>query len=100
MEEYAQRRSRASVRLVGKEGFGKARRIRTDRFEAAWDDLPMVVMAVDACAAIHAASPEVCRLVPDGLVILGRTRILDPSVGGVVATPGRLRRARDPLPPR
>src|ERR1700754_1158847 len=47
LDEYAQRGLRSSVLVECADGFGRSRRVRSDRFEATWGGVPIVVTAAD-----------------------------------------------------
>ncbi len=70
----ARRRVAASIVLRGAEGFGPAKVLRTDRLLTLSDDLPVVVVAVDAPERITAALGDVAALGGDGLLTLERAR--------------------------
>jgi PII-like signaling protein len=54
--------------LRGIEGYGQDKVLRTFRILELSSDLPMVLEAVDSADKIEAILPEVCELVPKGLV--------------------------------
>jgi PII-like signaling protein len=64
----------ASLLLRGSAGFGIKHHLRTDRLLTLSEDLPLVMVAVDAPEQVHAALPEVTALVGDGLVTVERAR--------------------------
>jgi PII-like signaling protein len=65
-----------SVLLRGAEGFGQHRVLQTERLLSLSDDLPMVLVAVDARRRIEAALPDVAAVARHGLVTLERARML------------------------
>src|SRR5215831_5097928 len=54
----------------GVEGYGASSHIHTTRILSLSDDLPMVVVVVDAEERLRAFLPELAELVTEGLVIL------------------------------
>lgn len=54
--------------LRGIEGYGQDKVIHTYRFLELSSDLPMVLEVVDHAEKIEAILPEVCKMVPKGLV--------------------------------
>jgi len=56
--------------LRGLEGFGASRHVHTTRMLSLSDDLPLLVVIVDAAERIDAFLPELDELVTDGLVTL------------------------------
>jgi uncharacterized protein len=65
----------ASV-LRGVEGFGASSRIHTTRLLSLSEDLPLVIVIVDAEERIRAFLPELDELVTEGLVILDRVEVI------------------------
>lgn len=53
----------------GIEGYGADKVLHTARLLELSSDLPMVIEAVDAAEKIEQLIPEVCKLVPKGLVL-------------------------------
>ena len=54
--------------LRGIEGYGQDKVLHTFRFLELSSDLPMVIEVVDRADKIEAILPEVCQMVPKGLV--------------------------------
>lgn len=52
----------------GIEGYGKDKILHTARFLELSSDLPIVLEVVDSAEKIEAIIPEVCRMVPKGLI--------------------------------
>jgi PII-like signaling protein len=65
----------ASV-LRGVEGFGASSRIHTNRLLSLSEDLPTVVIIVDAEERIRAFLPELDELVNEGLVIIDPVEVI------------------------
>jgi PII-like signaling protein len=65
----------ASV-LRGIEGYGASSRIHTTRILSLSDDLPVVVVIVDAEDKIQAFLPELDELVTEGLVIIDPVQVI------------------------
>lgn len=55
--------------LRGIEGYGQDKVLRTFRVLELSSDLPMVLEVVDRADKIEAILPEVCKMVPKGLVL-------------------------------
>jgi PII-like signaling protein len=80
LEEYARFGLRTSVLVECAEGFGRSRRVRSDRFEATWGGVPIVVTAADVSERMIGATRAVERLVAHGLVTLdGIELITEPA---------------------
>lgn len=60
----------------GIEGFGAASRIHTNRLLSLADDLPVLVLIVDAAAKVEAFLPQVTELVGGGLVMVEDVRVV------------------------
>jgi PII-like signaling protein len=75
VDVYARRELRTSVVLRGAEGFGARHGYRTDRQLTLSEDLPLVVVGVDAAPRIEAALADVQALEPRGLVTVERARL-------------------------
>lgn len=56
--------------LRGIEGFGASGQIHTTRFLDLSEDLPMVVLIVDAAEAIAAFLPQLDEIITQGLVVI------------------------------
>jgi PII-like signaling protein len=67
--------------LRGIEGFGASSRIHTTRLLSLSEDLPLVVIVVDAEDKIRAFLPELDELVSEGMVILDEVEVIR-YVGG------------------
>jgi uncharacterized protein len=65
----------ASV-LRGIEGYGASSRIHTARLLSLSDDLPVVVVIVDADERIRAFLPQLDELVTEGLVIIDPVEVI------------------------
>ena len=65
-----------SVLLRGAEGFGRHQVLQSERLLSLSEDLPMVLVAVDARHRIEQALPEVGRVARHGLLTLERARML------------------------
>ncbi|HET7490030.1 MAG TPA: DUF190 domain-containing protein [Acidimicrobiales bacterium] len=78
--EIVQRAHRAGLAgatvLRGVEGYGASNHIHTTRLLSLSDDLPMVVVIVDAEDRIRAFLPELEELVAEGLVILDDVEVV------------------------
>jgi PII-like signaling protein len=61
--------------LHGIEGYGASNRVHTTRILSLSDDLPIVVVIIDAEERIRAFLPQLDELVPEGLVVLDRVEI-------------------------
>ncbi|HTU94302.1 MAG TPA: DUF190 domain-containing protein [Solirubrobacteraceae bacterium] len=72
-----------SILLRGAEGFGRHQVLQTDRLLSLSDDLPMVLVGVDARSRIEAALPEIGAAAEHGLLTLERARLLTGRVGPV-----------------
>jgi PII-like signaling protein len=72
-----------SILLRGAEGFGRHQVLQTDRLLSLSEDLPMVLVGVDARSRIEAALPEIGSAAEHGLLTLERARLLSGSVGQV-----------------
>jgi PII-like signaling protein len=86
---YGRHGLHTSILLRGIEGYGTARRLRTDRLLSLSEDLPIVSVAVDTRARITAALHELVSVGRHGLVTLERARMLT-GPGGISALPERL----------
>lgn len=80
---YARHAFETSVLLRGIEGFGRTRRLQTERLLSLSEDLPIVTVAVDSAARITAALPEVTSLMAHGLVTLERAHLLSGAIDAV-----------------
>lgn len=78
--EIVQRAHRAGLAgatvLRGVEGYGASNHIHTTRLLSLSDDLPMVVVIVDAEERVRAFLPELDGLVGEGLVILDDVEVV------------------------
>ena len=81
-----------SILLRGAEGFGRHQVLQTDRLLSLSEDLPMVLVAVDARARIEAALPDIGAAAEHGLLTLERARLLSERVDAV-ALPEELHEA-------
>lgn len=54
----------------GVEGFGRSNHIHTTRILSLSDDLPMIIIIVDAAERIESFLPELDELISEGLVIV------------------------------
>lgn len=70
-----------SVLLRGSEGFGRHQVLQSERLLTLSEDLPMVLVAVDARRRIEAALPEIGRTARHGLLTLERARMLTGRLG-------------------
>jgi PII-like signaling protein len=70
-----------SVLLRGSEGFGRHQVLQSERLLTLSEDLPMVLVAVDARHRIEAALPEIGVTARHGLVTLERARMLTGHIG-------------------
>ena len=80
---------RASILLRGSDGYGRGRRLRTDRLLSLSEDLPVIAIAVDDAARIETVLEQVLAIRRHGLVTLERTRVLD-GPGAPVELPPEL----------
>jgi PII-like signaling protein len=62
--------------LRGFEGYGAGSRIHTSRILSLTEDLPIVVLIVDAPHRIRAFLPQIEDLVTDGLIILDEVEVV------------------------
>ena len=62
--------------LPGIEGYGASSRIHTSRILSLTEDLPVVVLIVDAPGKIRDFLPEVEELVGEGLIILDEVEVV------------------------
>jgi PII-like signaling protein len=67
---------RASAIVLGAEGFGRSRRVRTDRSEAGLGDLPVMVVAVDSAARIASVGQAIRELLPGALITVASTEVI------------------------
>jgi len=78
--EIVQRAHRAGLAgatvLRGVEGYGASNHIHTTRILSLSDDLPIVVVIVDADERIQAFLPELDELISEGLVILDDVEVV------------------------
>jgi PII-like signaling protein len=72
-----------TILMRGAEGFGRHQVLQTDRLLSLSDDLPMVLVAVDARPRIEAALPEIGAVAEHGLLTLERARLLSGRIGPV-----------------
>ena len=72
---------RTSILLRGADGYGRGRRLRTDRLLSLSEDLPVVAIAVDEAARIERVLERVLAIRRHGLVTLERTRVLSGAQG-------------------
>lgn len=72
-----------SILMRGTEGFGRHQVLQTDRVLSLSEDLPMVLVAVDARDRIEAALPEIGAVAGHGLLTLERARMLTGQVDRV-----------------
>jgi PII-like signaling protein len=79
---FARRKVRASCLLRGVEGFGAKHRLQSERLLTLSEDLPLVVLALDARERIKALLADVAALQHTGLRTLKHVRLLD---GGLTA---------------
>ena len=61
--------------LRGIEGYGQDKVLHTFRFLELSSDLPMVLEVVDRAEKIEAILPEVCQMVPKGLVFTSEIEV-------------------------
>jgi uncharacterized protein len=76
----------ASV-LRGIEGYGASSRIHTSRILSLSDDLPLVIIIVDAEDKVRAFLPQLDELVAEGLVIIDPVEVI--RYVGRPARPGK-----------
>ncbi len=72
MDRIAAAAVSAGILLRGAEGFGAHHRLRTDRLLSLSEDLPLVIVAVDAATRIMPLAAGVIEMLPRGLVTLER----------------------------
>jgi PII-like signaling protein len=65
--------------LHGCEGFGTTSLIHTDEILSLTEDLPLVVIIVDAQDKIRAFLPELDEIITDGTVLLDEVEVLRPE---------------------
>ena len=80
----------ASV-VRGIEGYGASSRIHTSRILSLSEDLPLVIVIVDAEQKIRAFLPQLDELVSEGLVILDEVEVIR-YVGRSAGSGGKERR--------
>jgi uncharacterized protein len=77
--------------LRGIEGYGASSRIHTSRILSLSDDLPLVVIIVDAESKVRAFLPQLDELVAEGLVIIDPVEVIRyigrPGESGEPGTP-------------
>ncbi|MFC0439993.1 DUF190 domain-containing protein [Kutzneria buriramensis] len=62
--------------LTGIEGYGAASRIHTTRLLNLSEDLPVVVLIVDADERVRAFLPQLDELVEEGMVVLDEVEVV------------------------
>jgi PII-like signaling protein len=72
---------RTSALLRGIEGFGIKHRLQTERLLTLSEDLPLLALALDTPARIHALLTDVRAISHHGLITLERARLLSAPVG-------------------
>jgi PII-like signaling protein len=82
LDLFGTERLATSILLRGAEGFGAARRPRTDRSLTLSEDLPLAAIAVDERSRIERLVEPAGRLVGRGLVTLERARLLSDDLAG------------------
>ncbi len=75
LEIYARHEVRGSILLRGVQGFGAKHRRRSDRLLTLSEDLPLVLVAVDARERIEALTKDVSTIGYEGLIALERARL-------------------------
>jgi PII-like signaling protein len=80
----------ASV-IRGMEGYGASSRIHTTRILSLSEDLPLVVIIVDAEEKIRAFLPQLDELIGEGLVILDEVEVIR-NIGQASDQPHKERR--------
>jgi PII-like signaling protein len=85
LDELGRRDLRAAVMFGGVAGFGRSRRIRTEVTAANWDDLPLVLTAVDDRARILDAAGALERLAPQTMIVLGDVYVATRSSASAMA---------------
>lgn len=73
--------------LHGVEGYGASSRIHTARLLSLSEDLPVVIVIVDAAERIRAFLPQLDELVTEGLVILDPVEVIRYVGRGATASP-------------
>jgi uncharacterized protein len=68
--------------IRGIEGFGASSRIHTTRLLSLSEDLPLVIVIVDAAEKISGFLPQLDELITEGLVILDDVRYVGRPAGG------------------
>ncbi len=81
MSIYGDHRVAASVLLRGAEGFGRLRRLDTDRLLTPSEDLPVVSIAVDERSRIESMLVPLRQVMRRGLITLERARLLSGEIG-------------------
>jgi PII-like signaling protein len=69
-DEFTRRALPVTVVAEGAAGFGRSRRIRTDRVEATWNEIPVVATGVGERVAILGTAAAVRRLAEHALIVL------------------------------
>ena len=87
LEICERHRLQTSILMRGAEGFGRHQVLQTDRLLSLSDDLPMVLVAVDARERVQAAMHDVRGAVGHGLVTLERARMLSGRIEAPIIPP-------------
>jgi PII-like signaling protein len=82
LDLYGREQVATSILLRGAEGFGAARRPRTDRSLTLSEDLPLAAIAVDERSRIERLAGPASRLLGAGLVTVERARLIDGASPG------------------
>ena len=77
LDLYREQQIAASILLRGIQGFGLKQHLRTDRSLTLSEDLPLMVVAVDARPRIEAVLAQTTALAGPGLITLERAWLLD-----------------------
>lgn len=88
LDLYARHALPASTVLRGVEGFGSRHLLQTERLLTLSEDLPLVIVGVDASERIEQLLPEVVELCGTGLVTLERGRMIRGGLERVVLDVG------------
>jgi PII-like signaling protein len=91
-DEIVQRAQRAGLAgcsvFRGAEGYGASRTVHSSHLLSMSEELPLVIVAIDAVERIDAFLPQLDELVTDGLVVVDDVEVVrhvGPAAGGAAA---------------
>ena len=88
---YREQQIAASILFRGMQGFGLKQHLPIDRSLTLSEDLPLMVVAVDARPRIEAVLAQTMALAGPGLITLERARLLDSDLSWASGLAGRRR---------